>query len=579
MSSKIKATLGSNHRAAPQPAQRATITTTRRRAIQAALGLGGSALSACDPFLYKYPPPPAALGTFPYNPLVFHLDLSILAYQLHGQSLVWPIDPFYEERTKGNGVDRPTFMARVAQWAQELGPLQTQSNSGASVYRGPGVLGGFANNPSHDPILYNYSRIHPWSPAIMNAAGRWTEYLTPSAITAPIAAAYVSYRIADSSEDSVDLREVSRHPDAAPADTSRDMLIAFEGGTGDKGEVGQPASQSLMGFVLMRRTGDESYDIHIAFRGSRSGKASRAALDSLNTGYAGGNPDWITDFGWNPISAADTGGHITTTGSVSRGFARSIEITMPAISEALAKLAVQAGNAPDNIYVTGHSLGGALAQHFTSAILLGNRYGPKGQGPAMPAELKTWPWNNIKLITYGSPRAGDVQWAHALTKQAMQSDFFEAPLSPYDTSARYVTDPEIIERLKDPASPVAYRVLISTDAITTEKISGGAHVGKTVYVNGDLLTGWFGLPSFGAHEPENIRQYMTDAMADPRTPADAWNYHPLKAFAPDRNEDRAGSQEEFAKLGQAVLNYYKDRQLWFDAEAFTYDMQLLLDFG
>ena len=38
-----------------------------------------------------------SLESFPYHPLVYHLDLSILAYQLYGQTLVWPFDPYYEE--------------------------------------------------------------------------------------------------------------------------------------------------------------------------------------------------------------------------------------------------------------------------------------------------------------------------------------------------------------------------------------------------------------------------------------------------------------------------------------------------
>ena len=38
-----------------------------------------------------------AQAEFPYHPWVYHLDLSILAYHLYGQSLVWPYDPYYEE--------------------------------------------------------------------------------------------------------------------------------------------------------------------------------------------------------------------------------------------------------------------------------------------------------------------------------------------------------------------------------------------------------------------------------------------------------------------------------------------------
>lgn len=551
----------------------------RRRALGLGLGLGGAFLLGCDPLHYKLPPPLARLGSFPYHPLVFHLDLCVLAYQVHGQSLIWPIDPFYEERTHGNGLDRTTYMSRVSTWAATQGALQVQKGAGLDAYRGPGVLGGFPHNPTHEPIICNYSRIYPWRQTIVNMAGRWTEYLTPSPVTDSIGRALVAFRRIGSTEDDVEVVELPHSPPELKA-SAEDVLIAFEGGTGDKGEAGQPASQSLMGFVLARSIGEGRYDLHVAFRGSRSGKASRAALDSLSDGQAGGNPDWITDFGWDPVSAADSGGHITTTGSVARGFARAIAIASPTIMRALEEIAaIKGGVRPDHIFVTGHSLGGALAQHFASALLLGDAYGPRGTGPSMPASLKAWPWKNLKLVTYGAPRAGDVQWAHALTTKALQSEFFEAPLSPYDTEARYVGDPELVDRLHAKDRPAALRVLVSTDAITTEKISGGAHVGTTVYVNGALLTGWIGPPSFGAHEPETIRQFMVDGMADPRTPPDAWNYLSLTALDPTRDDARAGSNEEFIKLGRTLREYYEARALWFDETAFESDLQLLLKLG
>lgn len=74
----------------------------RRAWIAAALA--AASLGACT--IDEGPPPPVDLGTFPYHPLVFELDLAILAYQLHGQSLVWPIDPYCEEHADGRGTSR-----------------------------------------------------------------------------------------------------------------------------------------------------------------------------------------------------------------------------------------------------------------------------------------------------------------------------------------------------------------------------------------------------------------------------------------------------------------------------------------
>jgi len=41
------------------------------------------------------------LGGLPYHPFAFHLDLSIYAYQLYGQTLAWPFDPYYEDAGPG----------------------------------------------------------------------------------------------------------------------------------------------------------------------------------------------------------------------------------------------------------------------------------------------------------------------------------------------------------------------------------------------------------------------------------------------------------------------------------------------
>ena len=83
-----------------------------------------------------------SLGSFPYHPLVYHLDLSILAYQLYSQTLVWPFDPYYEEMNSPSG-GRATFMRKVRKWARKQGAELSGPDAGLNAYRGPGVLGGF----------------------------------------------------------------------------------------------------------------------------------------------------------------------------------------------------------------------------------------------------------------------------------------------------------------------------------------------------------------------------------------------------------------------------------------------------
>ena len=234
-----------------------------------------SLCAACH--IDKGPPPLAELGTFPYHPIVFELDLAIYAYQLHAQSMVWPIDPFYEEHAGPRGTSRETLISLIRAWSAQQGLEQVTTGIGA--YRGPGALAGLPDNASLDPLLYDYSRIHPWSDAISNNDGRWTEYLTPRAITGRIRDVYVSARALGTGEVVVTKLVPGRNdadPDAA------DVLCAFEGGTGDKGETGQPALYSLMGFVLARDTDDGSYDVHVTFRGSRSGDALRAVSGAFS---------------------------------------------------------------------------------------------------------------------------------------------------------------------------------------------------------------------------------------------------------------------------------------------------------
>lgn len=504
------------------------------------------------------------LGALPYHPIAFHLDLSIYAYHLYGQTLVWPFDPYYEEAGEG----REARMAQVRAW---LATPEAREGTGLERLRGPGLLADLPDNPAHDPILYQYSRLHPWSSTLTLPSDAWVEYLTPSVITSHVREAYMCVRSEGSAqldhENGVD-GTVSLYPlparrdDASP--DAEDVLLVFEGGTGDKGEPGQPASQSVMGLALLRATGGDAYDLHIAFRGSRSGSAGRAARQAISTHEAGGNPDWITDLGYREVasplvSAVD--GHL-----VSRGMSTSIASILPQLFYCLDQVGGRTrATPPTRIYVTGHSLGGALAQQFASAVLLGDRYGPGGD--LLPASLRSWPWADLKLITFGAPRVGNMPWAEALTA-ALESQFYREQAAPFDGGAIGVTDPEILPRLTSPDRPAAYRVLNPSDPITTDLLAGGAHVGHTVYLEeGDALT-IVSHDDFDAHEPIRIRRRITETLRDPRIPERAWVYHPIEALVPTRDPAAAGTLPEYEKLITAVRDYYESRDLFFDVDAF-----------
>lgn len=525
------------------------------------------------------------LGTLPYHPLVYHLDLAVLTYQLYGQSLVWPFDPYYEDSR-----DRDALMARVRAWARTTGEAQLASRAGIDAFRGPGALSGFDDNPAHDPIVYQYSRLHPWSDTLTNPGlGPWVEYRTPSRITSRVRELYVCTRTIGATraeydggvEGSVSLDMIAaRRDDAAP--DAQDVLMAFEGGTGDKGLLHQPASQSLMGLVLLRSTPGDTFDIHIAFRGSRSGSATRAIVQALSSGDAGGNPDWITDLGFDeefhPQISADPGHR------VSRGMATAVESAFPTLFHCLDQVVGPRGTAPRHIYVTGHSLGGGLAQLFTSAVLMGDAYGPDGD--RMPDSLRAWPWEDTKLITYGAPRIGNGPWAEALTTTHLDSQFFVSdPSSTYDLAGVGITSLEIIPRLLDPTAPAGYRVLIPNDPVTTGRVVGGGPVGESVYLAQPSVWDSYAPPEARAHEPIFEREFMLDTLRDDRTlpggepliPETAWEYRETSDVNPERDDAGAGTRAEYEKLATAIRRYYAGRDLWFDSDAFDASFTTFLD--
>lgn len=506
----------------------------------------------------------------PYHPLVYHLDLSILAYQLYGQSLVWPFDPYYEEM----GGKRKATIDKVKAWAARTGKIQQKQPLGIKGYRGPGILNGFDDNPTHDPIIYRYSQINPDADTLTNAAGTWTEYLTPKSITAKIGAVEVCYRPAGRSGQHVSLDKVAR-PSAAGRSSRTDTLLAFEGGTGDKGEPNRPPSQSLMGFVLVRKKPADGYDLHIAFRGSRSGSAGRAVIEALSDNEAKGNPDWITDLGYNRLTSGQGGAHISTVGTVHRGFAQSMNSIFPALFKCLQTARKRMGAAaPDTIYVTGHSLGGALAQMLVAAVLEGNRYGPSGKGRAMPKELHSWPWTEVKLITYGAPRVGDETFARNMTVNRLQSEFFSTEFNPIDTKALRPNDPQILPRLVDKGRPASFRVLHSKDPITTEKVAGGKHIGKTVYVNRPGPLDALPPPDFSAHEQRKIRDGMVKSIGRNNIPELAIRYRKMKDIVPQRNGRKKGSAAEQQKLADGLKRYYRSNSIPFDFETFDREFQV-----
>lgn len=512
---------------------------------------------------------------FPYNPVVYHLDLSRLAYQMYAQTLVWPYDPYYEDQNNWNW-DRAAMMARVRDWTQETGALQTQTGPGLAAYRGPGVLSGFANDESHDPIIYRYAQINPWASAISRSNGRWQESRTPAAITDPIRDVYMCSKPPGGPESAISIDRVKVSA-PAPKPDARDVILAFEGETGDKGEPGQAGSQSFLGFALVRHwPGSDKFDVHISFRGSRSGSAGRAFIQALSDRRAKGNPDWITDLGYDMLDAGEVRDSITTQGEVFRGFAQSMHDSSPRIFGCLDHVSTLfPGRAPERVFVTGHSLGGGLAQNFVSSVLMGDTYGPAGAGPDMPPALQNWPWQQIKLVSFAAPRSGDKLWAKTLTETHLQSDFFSTLIDPFDKAALAGNDPAITRRLLRTDIPAGFRVLISRDPVTTGRGIEGKHVGKTVYVNETRAWDVMMPPDVSAHEPLKKRELLLKSLNDADIPT--WFSKPGTGIATELPDDLRGSEEAYLKLKTDYEAYYRANNIPFDQARFDRDFMIFME--
>lgn len=366
-----------------------------------------------------------------YHDLPYHLDLCVLAYHLHAQTMIWPLDPYMEQVAAAMTDRRDTFMRETHRYFDpSKGP-----------YRGPGAAAGWRSNVLLDPLISRYSRLYPWRGVFVKAEPQsvlegktWLWHNTPAAITSRIRdVSMAAYPSNGNPFDYQDARLIARIPPlpgprpiaTRPGGAGDDRLYGFEGATGSI--LGSPGSWSLMGYCLAEAKGAGAYDVHIVFRGSRSGAMARAFSAGMTSGSrtfavrardqsgerhvvlpgatrheARGNGDWVTDLDLFE-TVADP--EITIQGNASRGFSAVIKSCIPNIKKCLAAIHTAFNQAPDAITVTGHSLGGALAAQFSSAMVCGSVHGPFGS--KLPAPLDTWPWRSVRVYTMSAPVVGN----------------------------------------------------------------------------------------------------------------------------------------------------------------------------
>jgi hypothetical protein len=345
---------------------------------------------------------------------VYLLDLCIFAYQLHSQTLLWPMDPYYEQMEKISGQERRTFKKFVGN--SEAGFVSNLADFDANDLRGPGQLvnrdekSGWLPNRFLDPIISRYRQIYPWRLGFTRPEpGQWLIYNTPESITHRINTVKIAQYARNRGfyhADSPQVEIKTLHPNRPIQSDipATDWLYCFEGGTGAiGGDKARPAAWSLMGYVLAREVTNSpnDYDLYIVFRGSRSGdpRAERAGLRRE------GNPDWVTDSDFRKFVADQ---EICIRGRACRGFSTSLKTMLPTIFACLTEIETTKRRLPRDIYVTGHSLGGALAALFTSMAHCGSRaqFSALGDGEVRPPPRSIFE-RPPQLITYGSPGIGD----------------------------------------------------------------------------------------------------------------------------------------------------------------------------
>jgi hypothetical protein len=304
-----------------------------------------------------------------YNELVYHLDLCILAYQLYGQTLAWPMDPYYEQQRRKLTSRRDNFMERIHK-NDKLFPVKHETK--------------------FDPVLFNYEQLYPWVPCFVKPETKWDVFSTPKEITDRIGHLSMHRLGGEPSIDIANLTPVGDNP-------RNSQLLCFEGKTGNiLADHNASGTKSFMGFIQVRQRSakPEDYDVHIVFRGSRSGSGERAMMQGKFREK--GSADWVTDMDFGKMVSNPV---VSKQGKQCRGFNNSIMSMLGNIVECMSKIQEDRKHPPRKIYLAGHSLGGALATHCASILSQGD--------PTETKVLKDWPFNDMKLFTYGAPVTGD----------------------------------------------------------------------------------------------------------------------------------------------------------------------------
>lgn len=247
------------------------------------------------------------------------LEYCRFAYKAYAQTCSYPMDPFYEAHAAGDSA-RERLALALHQRAGTQGDAQ-----------------------KFDPIAYDLRTVPNPHQGVVYRGGEDTKYI----LFAP--------RPLDLSISEVKGFDLAGNALASPPTltgaTGSVRCAYFQGRTGMTQTHPTSGWTSWLGAVLYD---PQTQNCVIVYRGSRSGKGGRALSQAQF--HSKGSPDWVTDM--NHLKGVDVPKYRGAT--LSCGFQYAYASSQASLRAAYT--AVTSGATPKAVYVTGHSLGGALAQ-------------------------------------------------------------------------------------------------------------------------------------------------------------------------------------------------------------------------
>lgn len=251
-------------------------------------------------------------------------------YKIYSQTLMYPMDPFYESHTEEGDSARERLFTMIHQ--------ESHSSDESAKF---------------DPIQYRLDATPNPHKSIVYRLDEKQQHVLwqPRALDLSIAYAKGFKRDGKAVDNGAQLQN-------APNRTLR--CTFFQGRTGMTVNHPNAGWPSWFGSVIYNPANRR---VIITFRGSRSGAGKRAAVSAQFSSK--GNPDWVTDM--NHLKSHHV--HEYHNAKFAAGFFFAYESCKKSLKAAF-KDAVN-GAVPSEIVVTGHSLGGALAQNCYVDLKIG----------------------------------------------------------------------------------------------------------------------------------------------------------------------------------------------------------------